>query len=173
MTSPGGSEPLDAPRPRRCDGDTEAGRRFAGAIATGDAPEPETPAGSGLRHRAVLSAVVVLGGAVSAVGMYSLGLFRSRSFSWDLLVTVSALAIPVGVAVAAGVARVGVLVRNRADLHLAAHPVRRASMVVGVLAFVAALVGGLLLTAGGWQLDLVGAVVCACLAGGCAALVLR
>ncbi|MDN4649306.1 hypothetical protein [Curtobacterium sp. PsM8] len=121
----------------------------------------------------MLSAVVVLGGAVSAVGMYSLGLFRSRSFSWDLLVTVSALAIPVGVAVAAGVARVGVLVRNRADLHLAAHPVRRASMVVGVLAFVAALVGGLLLTAGGWQLDLVGAVVCACLAGGCAALVLR
>jgi len=117
--------------------------------------------------------VVVLGGAVSAVGMYSLGLFRSRSFSWDLLVTVSALAIPVGVAVAAVVARVGVLVRNRADLRLVAHPARRASMVVGLLAFIAALVGALLLTAGGWQLELIGAVVCGCLAGACAALVLR
>jgi hypothetical protein len=105
--------------------------------------------------------------------MYSLGMIRYRFVGWDSVVAVSALAIPVGVAVAAVIARVGVLVRNRADASLAAHPARRASLVVGVLSCTAALVGGLLLAAGGWQLDSAGAVVCGCLASGCTALVLR
>lgn len=85
----------------------------------------------------------------------------------------SQFAIPLGVAVAATVARVGVIVRNRAEDELAAHPVRRASVVVGVLALVTALIGGLLLTVGGWQLVLPAAVVCGCLAAGCAGLILR
>ena len=124
-------------------------------------------------RRAALSAVVVLAGAVFAVGMFSLGKIRHSYVSWESVAVASQVAIPLGVAVAAAVARVGVIVRNRAEDELVAHPVRRASVVVGVLAFVAAVVGGLLLTVGGWQLVLPAAAACGCLAAGCAGLVLR
>jgi hypothetical protein len=125
------------------------------------------------QRRAALPAVVVLAGAVFAVGMFSLGKIRYSYVSWRSVAVVSEVAIPLGVAVAAAVARVGVIVRNRAEDELVAHPVRRSSVVVGVLAFVAAVVGGLLLTAGGWQLVLPAAAVCGCLAAGCAVIVLR
>ncbi|PYY48095.1 hypothetical protein DEI84_10445 [Curtobacterium sp. MCBD17_023] len=117
--------------------------------------------------------MVVLAGAVFAVGMFSLGTIRYSSVDWESVAVASQVAIPLGVVVAATVARVGVIVRNRAEDELVAHPVRRASVVVGVLAFVAAAVGGLLLTVGGWQLVLPAAAVCAPLAAGCAGLVLR
>lgn len=124
-------------------------------------------------RRAALPALVVLAGAVFAVGMFSLGKIRDSSVSWGSMAVASEVAIPVGVAVAAAVARVGVIVRNRAEDELVAHPVRRASVVVGVLTFVTAVTGGLMLTVGGWQLVLPAAAVCGCLAAGCAGLVLR
>lgn len=124
-------------------------------------------------RRAVLPAVVILAGAIFAVGMFSLAKIRYSYVTWESVAFASQVAIPLGVAVAATVAWVGVIVRNRAADELVAHPVRRASVVVGVLAFVAAVVGGLLLTAGGWQLVLPAAAVCGCLAAGCAGLVLR
>ena len=124
-------------------------------------------------RRAALPAVVVLAGAVFAAGMFSLGKIRYSSVSWESVGVASGVAIPLGVAVAATVARVGVIVRNRAEDECVAHPVRRASLVVGVLAFVAAAVGGLLLTVGGWQLVLPAAAVGGCLAAGSAGFVLR
>lgn len=124
-------------------------------------------------RRTAFPAVVVLAGAIFAVGMFSLGKIRYSYVSWESVAAASQVAIPLGVAVAATVARVGVIVRNRAEDELVAHPVRRASTVVGVLAFVTAVVGGLLLTVGGWQLVLPAAAVCGCLAAGCAGLVLR
>lgn len=124
-------------------------------------------------RRVAFPAVVVLAGAVFAVGMFSLGTIRYSSVDWESVAVASQVAIPLGVVVAATVARVGVIVRNRAEDELVAHPVRRASVIVGVLAFVAAAVGGLLLTVGGWQLVLPAAAVCASLAAGCAGLVLR
>lgn len=124
-------------------------------------------------RRATLPAVVVLAGAVFAVGMFSLGKIRYSYVSWGSVAVASAGAIPLGVAVAATVAWVGVVVRNRAEDELVAHPVRRASVVVGALAFVTAVIGGLLLTVGGWQLVLPAAAVCGCLAAGCAGVVLR
>ena len=124
-------------------------------------------------RRAALPAVVVSAGAVFAVGMFSLGMIRFSYVDWRSVAFASQIAVPLGVAVAAVVARVGIVVRNRAGDAPAAHPVRRASVVVGVLAFIAASLGGLLLTAGGWQLVLPAAAVCGCLAAGCAALVLR
>jgi hypothetical protein len=125
------------------------------------------------RRRAVLSAVVVSAGALFAVGMFSLGMIRFSSVDWRSVAFASQIAVPLGVAVAAIVARVGMGVRERAEDARAAHPVRCASVVVGVLAFVAAGLGGLLLTVGGWQLALPAAAVCGCLAAGCAGLVLR
>ncbi|PZE95171.1 hypothetical protein [Curtobacterium sp. MCBD17_008] len=124
-------------------------------------------------RRAAFPAVVVLAGAIFAVGMFSLGKIRYSYVSWESVAVASEVAIPLGVVVAAAVARVGVIVRNRAEDELVAHPVRRASVVVGVLAFVAAVVGGLLLTAGGWQLVLPAAAACGCLAAGCSGLLLR
>lgn len=124
-------------------------------------------------RRATLPAVVVLAGAVFAVGMFSLGKIRYSYVSWGSVAIASQVAIPLGVAVAAAVARAGVGVRNRAEKELVAHPVRRASLVVGVLAFVTAVIGGLLLTIGGWQLVLPAAAVCGCLAAGSAGVVLR
>jgi len=124
-------------------------------------------------HRAVLPAVVVVAGAFFAVGMFSLGKIRYDYVSWGSVAFASVAAIPLGVAVAATIAWVGVVVRNRAEQKLAAHPVRRASVVVGALAFVAAVIGGLLLTVGGWQLVLPAGAVCGCLAAGCAGVVLR
>jgi hypothetical protein len=124
-------------------------------------------------RRAAFPAVVFLAGAIFAVGMFSLGKIRYSYVSWESVAVASQVAIPLGVGVAATVARVGVMVRNRAEDALLAHPVRRASVVVGVLAFVTAVVGGLLLTVGGWQLVLPAAAVCACLAAGCAGLVLQ
>ena len=117
--------------------------------------------------------MVVLAGAVVAVGMFSLGKIRYSYVSWESVAVASQVAIPLGVVVAATVARVGVIVRNRAEDELVAHPVRRASTVVGALAFVTAVVGGLLLTVGGWQLVLPAAAVSGCLAAGCAGLVFR
>jgi hypothetical protein len=124
-------------------------------------------------RRATLPAVVVLAGAVFAVGMFSLGKIRYSYVSWESVAVASQVAIPLGVAVAAAVARAGVGVRNRAEKELMAYPVRRASLVVGVLAFVAAVIGGLLLTVGGWQLVLPAAAVCGCLSAGSAGVVLR
>ena len=124
-------------------------------------------------RRTAFPAVVVLAGAIFAVGMFSLGKIRYSYVSWESVAAASQVAIPLGVAVAATVARVGVIVRNRAEDELVAHPVRRASVVVGVLAFVTAVVGGLLLTVGGWQLVLPAAAVCGCLAAGSAGVVLR
>jgi len=124
-------------------------------------------------RRATLPAVVVLAGAVFAVGMFSLGKIRYSFVSWESVAVASQVAIPLGVAVAAAVARAGVAVRNRAEDELVAHPVRRASVVVGALAFVTAVIGGLLLTVGGWQLVLPAAAVCGCLAAGSAGVVLR
>lgn len=117
--------------------------------------------------------MVVLAGAVFAVGMFSLGKIRYSYVSWGSVAIASQVAIPLEVAVAAAVARAGVGVRNRAEKELVAHPVRRASLVVGVLAFVTAVIGGLLLTIGGWQLVLPAAAVCGCLAAGSAGVVLR
>lgn len=124
-------------------------------------------------RRAAFPAVVVLAGAIFAVGMFSLGKIRYSYVSWESVAVASQVAIPLGVVVAATVARVGVIARNRAEDELVAHPVRRASTVVGVLAFVTAVVGGLLLTVGGWQLVLPAAAICGCLAAGCAGLLLR
>jgi len=78
-------------------------------------------------RRATLPAVVVLAGAVFAVGMFSLGKIRYSYVSWGSVAVASQVAIPLGVAVAAAVARVGVAVRNRAEDELVAHPVRRSS----------------------------------------------
>lgn len=124
-------------------------------------------------RRAALSAVVVSAGASFAVGMFSLGMIRFGYLDWRSVAFASQIAVPLGVAVAAVVAQVGIVVRNRAEDAPAAHPVRRASVVVGVLAFIAAGMGGLLLTVGGWQLVLPAAAVCGCVAAGCAGLVLR
>ncbi|MBT2501072.1 hypothetical protein [Curtobacterium sp. ISL-83] len=100
-------------------------------------------------------------------------MIRYNSVGWGSVAFASVLAIPLGVGVAATIAGIGVRIRDRAEVRSVTHPVRRASIAIGALAFVAASIGGLLLTVGGWQLVLPASAVSACLAAGSASLVLR